>query len=74
MRFKKPTLYKKRKTRIIRNKRIQTPNKRIQTPNKRIQTRNKRIKTRRKIRHYILGGAGEDETNVSPPAVEDNVI
>ena len=67
MRFKKPTLYKKRKTRIIRNKRIQTRNKRI-------QTRNKRIKTRRKIRHYILGGAGEDETNVSPQDVEDTVI
>ena len=67
MRFRKPTLYKKRKTRIIRNKRIQTPNKRI-------QTRNKRIKTRRKIRHYILGGAGEDETNVSPLDVEDTVI
>ena len=66
MRFRKPTLYKKRKTRIIRNKRIQTPNKRI-------QTRNKRIKTRRKIRHYILGGAGEDETNVSA-AVEDTGI
>lgn len=65
MRFRKPTLYKKRKTRIIRNKRIQTPNKRI-------QTRNKRIKTRRKIRHYILGGAGEDETNVSPERDKKN--
>jgi hypothetical protein len=48
MKFRKPTLYKKRITR----------NKRIKTRNKRIKTSNKRIKTRRRTRLY-RGGEGE---------------